>query len=64
VHERFEQQVDRTPDAPAATCGDMTLSYRELDAGANQVALQVLSASEQPGLPRVEWRHAAEVLLS
>jgi non-ribosomal peptide synthetase component F len=38
VHERFELQVDRTPDALAVTCGAWSSSYRELDARANQVA--------------------------
>jgi hypothetical protein len=35
-----------------------------LDAGANQVVVQLLSATEGSDLPRAEWRQAAEVLLS
>lgn len=57
---------DRLVDTLVAWGSDDAISARiqeHLDAGANQVALQVLSASEQPGLPRVEWRHAAEALL-
>ncbi len=57
---------DRLVDTLVAWGSDDAVRDRlqeHLDAGANQVALQVLSASEQPGLPRVEWRHAAEVLL-
>jgi amino acid adenylation domain-containing protein len=34
----FEQQVARTPDAPAATFNDVTLTYRELNAQANVYA--------------------------
>jgi probable F420-dependent oxidoreductase len=33
-----------------------------LTAGADQVAIQVLSADASPHLPREEWRHLAEVL--
>ncbi len=38
VHHLFEQQVARTPDAVAVVFEDRRLSYRELDARANQVA--------------------------
>ena len=34
----FEQQVERTPDATALTAGNVELSYRELNARANQLA--------------------------
>ena len=38
VHQLFEQQVQRTPDAIAATDGKVSLSYAELDRRANQLA--------------------------
>ncbi|HVR95062.1 MAG TPA: amino acid adenylation domain-containing protein [Thermoanaerobaculia bacterium] len=38
LHELFETQADRTPDAVAAVFGDLSLSYGELEARANQVA--------------------------
>lgn len=38
VHQLFEQQVERTPDAPAVRFGEETLSYRELNFRANALA--------------------------
>ncbi|HLO02136.1 MAG TPA: amino acid adenylation domain-containing protein, partial [Symbiobacteriaceae bacterium] len=38
VHELIAAQADRTPDAVAVVCGDERLTYRELNARANQVA--------------------------
>ncbi|WP_437576671.1 amino acid adenylation domain-containing protein [Sorangium sp. So ce887] len=38
VHELFEAQAERTPDAVAVLFGEQRLSYRELDARANRVA--------------------------
>jgi amino acid adenylation domain-containing protein len=38
VHTLFEAQVGRTPEALAAAFGDATLTYRELDCRANQLA--------------------------
>ncbi len=38
VHQLFEAQVERTPDAHAVVCKDGLLTYRELNAAANRVA--------------------------
>ena len=38
IHELFEEQVDRTPDAVAVVFEEQQLTYRELNARANQVA--------------------------
>jgi amino acid adenylation domain-containing protein len=37
-HQHFEAQVEQTPDAIAVICEDEQLSYRELNARANQLA--------------------------
>ncbi|MFE4262813.1 amino acid adenylation domain-containing protein [Streptomyces sp. NPDC056883] len=38
VHQLFQDQVARTPDATAVTCGEEAVSYRELDMRANRLA--------------------------
>lgn len=38
VHEMFEEQVERTPDAVAVVFEDQSLTYRELNSRANQLA--------------------------
>jgi len=38
IHDLFEAQVERTPDAVAAIIEDRHLTYRELNCRANQLA--------------------------
>ena len=38
IHQLFEAQVERTPDAVAVSIGEQEISYRELNSRANQVA--------------------------
>lgn len=49
VVEQFETHARNTPHAPALTCGDITLSYRELDSRARQVALGLGARGVGPG---------------
>jgi amino acid adenylation domain-containing protein len=44
LHELFEAQAARTPDRPAVVCGAATLTYRELDVRANQLAHRLQQA--------------------
>jgi amino acid adenylation domain-containing protein/thioester reductase-like protein len=44
-----EQQVARTPDAPAIIVGDRTLTYRELSARANTFAAELRQRGAKPG---------------
>ena len=45
----FEQQVGRSPDAPACVAGDTALSYSELNARANQLAHFLIAREIGPG---------------
>ncbi|USX53518.1 amino acid adenylation domain-containing protein [Lentzea sp. HUAS12] len=38
LHETFEAQVDRTPDAVAVRCGEQAWTFRRLDERANRIA--------------------------
>ena len=48
IPELFAAQARRTPDAVALVCDDATLSYRELDARANQLAHHLRSLGAGP----------------
>ncbi|MYM84903.1 amino acid adenylation domain-containing protein [Duganella sp. FT50W] len=47
LHQLFEEQVVRQPDAVALVAGDVVLSYGELNARANQVAHRLLALGVQ-----------------
>ncbi|MBB6348227.1 amino acid adenylation domain-containing protein [Nonomuraea muscovyensis] len=49
LHGLVEEQVARTPDAPAVTFAGASLTYRELDERANQVAHRLLRLGAGPG---------------
>ncbi|HEX3526265.1 MAG TPA: amino acid adenylation domain-containing protein [Thermoanaerobaculia bacterium] len=49
LHRRFEEQVDRAPDAPAVSMGAERLTYRELDERANRLAHHLLARGVRPG---------------
>nr|WP_070960548.1 MupA/Atu3671 family FMN-dependent luciferase-like monooxygenase [Hyphomonas sp. Mor2] len=49
VHQLFEAQVDRTPDATAVEFQGHSLTYRALDLRANQIANTLISKGVVPG---------------
>jgi natural product biosynthesis luciferase-like monooxygenase protein len=48
LHELFEAQVERTPDAVAVVCEEKTLTYGELNARANQLARRLRAQGAGP----------------
>ncbi|HET8846329.1 MAG TPA: amino acid adenylation domain-containing protein, partial [Ktedonobacteraceae bacterium] len=50
IHELFEAQVVRTPDAPAVIYGETLLTYRQLNAQANQLAHHLRNLGVCPGV--------------
>ena len=48
IHQLFEAQVERTPDAVAAIFEDSLLTYRELNHRSNQLAYQLLAFGVEP----------------
>ncbi|ALG10752.1 non-ribosomal peptide synthetase [Kibdelosporangium phytohabitans] len=51
VHSQFAAQAARTPDAVAVTCGQDELTYRELNARANQLAHRLRRYGAGPETP-------------
>ncbi|MFL5384952.1 MAG: amino acid adenylation domain-containing protein, partial [Longimicrobiaceae bacterium] len=51
IHELFEAQAARTPDAVAVTAGGARLTYGELDRRANQVANRLRALGVGPEVP-------------
>lgn len=49
LHELFETQVDTRGEASALICGELVLSYEELEAQANRLAHHLRSAGARPG---------------
>ncbi|NNB89170.1 non-ribosomal peptide synthase/polyketide synthase, partial [Corallococcus exiguus] len=50
-HARFEQQVTRTPKAPAVVMGDTSVSFHQLNVRANQLAHYLRSLGVGPDVP-------------
>ncbi|MFN0056081.1 MAG: amino acid adenylation domain-containing protein [Planctomycetales bacterium] len=50
LHELFEAQVKRTPETVAVVFEERTLTYRELNARANQVAQRLIGLGVGPGV--------------
>ncbi len=50
LHELIEQQVENTPDAVAVMCADQTMTYRQLNEQANQLAWHLVNLGVKPGM--------------
>ncbi|QXF34496.1 non-ribosomal peptide synthetase [Photorhabdus luminescens] len=48
IHQLFEQQVEKNPDATALVYENQTLSYAELNARANRLAHQLIALGVEP----------------
>ncbi|TDB47516.1 non-ribosomal peptide synthetase [Photorhabdus luminescens] len=48
IHQLFEQQVEKAPDATALVCEERALSYAELNADANRLAYQLIALGVAP----------------
>ena len=47
----FARQLERTPNAVAALCGEVQWSYSEMDLRAHRVAQHLLACGVRPGMP-------------
>ncbi len=50
IHDLFEQQVKRTPNAVAIICEEKEITYQELNQSANQLAHYLTRLGVQPGI--------------
>ena len=65
IHEVFEQQVEKTPDAIALVFEDQTMSYQELNARANQLARYLhKSGAGQESLVGICMERSLEVIVA
>ncbi|MDQ2898487.1 MAG: amino acid adenylation domain-containing protein [Acidobacteriota bacterium] len=65
LHELIERQVEKTPDNLALIAGEITLSYRELNARANQLARYLRAHGAGPEkLVAVCMERSAEMVIS
>ncbi len=65
IHQLFEAQVERTPDAIALVFGDRQLTYRELNCRANQLAHTLRKSGVGPEVPvGVCLERSLEVVIS
>ncbi|WP_213291318.1 AMP-binding protein, partial [Bradyrhizobium sp. sGM-13] len=51
IHELFEAEVRKAPDAVAVVCAEEHLSYGELNARANRLAHHLISLGVRPDQP-------------
>ena len=51
IHELFEEQTEKTPDAVAVVFDEQRLTYRELNSRANQLAHYLQKLGVSPGVP-------------
>lgn len=49
IHELFEQQAEKSPDAIAAVCDEQHISYQSLNERANQLAHRLIADGVKPG---------------
>ena len=61
IHELFEQQVEKTPDAVAVQYEGEQLTYGELNAKANQLAHRLRSLTDEDGHPPL-WQDSCRLL--
>jgi amino acid adenylation domain-containing protein len=64
VHQLFEEQAAKTPDAPAVTFEDTTLTYHQLDTVANRLAARLREEGIGPdGLAGIHCERSMEMLI-